>query len=58
MKRKAGPKNFYRIDRPAQLDAPSNEMLQRVMTHLNLSARAYERIIKERTYKQTISLSL
>ena len=41
MKRKAGPKNFYRIDRPAQLDAPSNEMLQRAMTHLNLSARAY-----------------
>ena len=58
MKRKAGPKIFYRIDRPAQLDAPSNEMLQRAMTHLNLSARAYERIIKEKSHNQTITISL
>ena len=50
--------NSTLLHKYAQLDAPSNEMLQRAMTHFNLSARAYERIIKERTYKQTISLSL
>ena len=38
--------NSTLLHRYAQLDAPSNELLQRAMTHLNLSARAYERIIK------------
>ena len=34
------------IHRYAQLDDTSNELLQRTMSHLHLSARAYERIIK------------
>ena len=38
--------NSTLLHKYAQLDAPSNEMLQHAMTHLNLSARAYERIIK------------
>ena len=38
--------NSTLLHKYAQLDAPSNEMLQRAMTHLNLSARAYERILK------------
>ena len=38
--------NSTLLHKYAQLDAPSNEMLIRAMTHLNLSARAYERILK------------
>ena len=38
--------NSTLLHKYAQLDAPSNELLIRAMTHLNLSARAYERILK------------
>ena len=38
--------NSTLLHKYAQLDAPSNELLIRAMTRLNLSARAYERILK------------